>query len=113
MKQQPSPADNMPTLLACISKAKKDGYTVDIEVTESGLHKKEEERYFSPEEVVIKDFYRFEGASDPSENSILYLVETNDGKKGILINAYGAYADPVLASFIEQVEECSKKAKHM
>lgn len=112
MKQQPSPT-NMPTLITCISKAKSDGYTSDLEVTESGLHVKDNEHYFSSDEVSINDFYRFEGASDPSENSILYLVETNDGTKGILINAYGAYADPVLASFIEQVEEISKKSKQV
>jgi hypothetical protein len=112
MKKEPSPT-NMPTLLTCISKAKTDGYTYDLEVTESGLHVKDDEHYYSSEQVAINDFYRFEGASDPSENSILYLVETNDGKKGILINAYGAYADPILAAFIEQVEEFSKKSKQV
>lgn len=112
MNKEPNPA-NMPTLITCISKAKSDGYTSDLEVTESGLHVKDSPHYFSSEQVAINDFYRFEGASDPSENSILYLVETNDGTKGILINAYGAYADPVLASFIEQVEEFSKKSKQV
>lgn len=110
MKKQPSVTD-MSTLLHCIRRAKADGYVTDFEVTEAGLHLKNDSHYFQPEDMAINDFYRFEEASDPSENSIIYLVEAKDGQKGILINAYGPYADPVLASFIEQVEEISKKLK--
>lgn len=108
MKELPNPT-NIPALLNCIKNAEADGYITDFEVTEAGLHVKDDTHYFKPEDIFINDFFRFELASDPSENSILYLVETKDGQKGILINAYGNYANPIIASFIERVEENSKK----
>jgi len=107
MKEQPNPT-NIPSLLKCIKKAEADGYVTDFEVTEAGLHIKDDTHYFKPEEIFINDFFRFELASDPSENSIVYLIETKDGRKGIMINACGAYADPVLSSFIKEAEENPK-----
>ena len=109
MKEQPNPT-NIPALLKCIKKAEADGYATEFEVTEAGLHEKDDTHYFKPDEIFITDFVRFELASDPSENSIVYLVETKDGRKGIMINAYGDYADPVLASFIKEVKI---KPKHL
>lgn len=112
MEEQPNPT-NMPFLLKCIRKAEADGYISDLEVTSSGLHIKSDPHYFNPDEVVINSFYQFELTDDPSENCILYLVETKNGKKGILINAYEDYADPVLTSFIEQVEKHSNRLKYL
>lgn len=37
--------------------------------------------------------YRFEGDSDPSDSSILYLIEASDGLIGYSIDAYGAYSN--------------------
>lgn len=107
MKEHPNPT-NIPALLKCIKKAEADGYVTGFEVTEEGLHVKDDTHYFKPGEIFINNCFRFELASDPSENSIVYLLETRDGQKGIMINAYDAYADPVLASFIKEVEENPK-----
>lgn len=45
---------------------------------------------YQPEELTIIKTYRFEGDSDPSDNSILYLIEANDGFTGYSIDVYGA-----------------------
>lgn len=101
--------DDMSTLLSCMKKANDKGYTINFNVTEDGLSDADHEGHFySPSDVSIDDFYRFEGESDPDDNSILYLIQTADGEKGILVNAYGLYADPLVAAFIEQVEDISK-----
>jgi hypothetical protein len=101
--------DDMSTLLSCMKKAKTDGYTISFNVTEEGVsHADNDTHFYSPDQITIDNFYRFEGASDPDDNSILYLIQTADGEKGILVNAYGLYADPLVAAFIEQVEEISK-----
>ena len=104
---------DMSTLLTCMNKAKEDGYKESFSVTEQGLTKTDEEgsRFYTPEETTIDNFYRFEGESDPDENSILYLIHTTDGEKGTLLNTYGMYADPLISPFIEKVEEISKKEK--
>jgi hypothetical protein len=101
--------DDMSTLLSCMKTAKEKGYSISFNISEGGLsHPDNDEHVYSPDQIMIDNFYRFEGASDPDENSILYLIQTIDGEKGIVVNAYGLYADPLVAAFIEQVEEISK-----
>ena len=50
-------------------------------------------KYYQPEDLKIIRTYRFEGESDPSDNSIIYLIEANDGLIGYSLDAYGVYRD--------------------
>lgn len=50
-------------------------------------------KIYQPEDLSIIKTYRFEGDSDPSDSSILYLIEANDGLIGYSIDAYGAYSN--------------------
>lgn len=51
-------------------------------------------KLYKPEDLTIIKTYRFEGdSSDPSDSSILYLLEANDGLTGYSIDAYGAYSN--------------------
>jgi hypothetical protein len=100
---------NMKTLSECINKAVQKGYTENFKVTGKGLITENEENSYSPENVAISDFHRFEGYSDPQDNAILYIIQTEDGKKGMLIDSYGTYADAKIGSFIKQVEDIQKK----
>jgi mannose/fructose-specific phosphotransferase system component IIA len=67
---------------------------------------------YKPDEVKIIDFYRFEGQSDPADNAIMYVIEANDGDKGTLIDAYGAYADENVNRFISKVKNINKQRMH-
>ena len=99
----------MNTLTACMNKAIKDGYTDNLKVTKQGLYSEVSDKTYTPSEVIIKDFYRFEGQSDPADSAILYVIETHDGLKGTLVDAYGTYADEYINKFMTSVEEISKK----
>jgi len=103
--------DEMKTLASCLNKIVKDGYTENFQVTDDGSHLRslETDKLYRPDEVHIINFFRFEGASDPSDSAILYVVETNDGARGSLTDAYGMYADPNVDKFIKEVEDISKK----
>lgn len=46
-----------------------------------------------PEDFEIKEVYRFEGMSNPDDNSVVYAIESGGGVKGVLVDAYGAYAE--------------------
>jgi len=46
-----------------------------------------------PEDFEIKEPYRFEGDSSPDDNSVLYAIESKDGVRGVLVDAYGTYAE--------------------
>ena len=101
--------EEMKTLASCLNKILKDGYTENFKVVENGLQSLETEKIYKPDQIHIVNFFRFEGASDPSDSAILYVIETDDGSKGSLTDAYGMYADPNIDNFIKEVENISKK----
>lgn len=101
----------MQTLSEATNKAVQKGFTESFKVVGKGLTTEAQEKFYSPEEVKITNFFRFEGYSDPMDNAILYVIETTDGVKGTLIDAYGAYADAKLSKFIHDVEDIQKKIK--
>jgi hypothetical protein len=107
----PSHADNMSTLSECVNTAVRAGYTDNMKMTKLGLYSCSRDKVYNPAQVEIISFYRFEGPSDPADNSIMFVIETDDGDKGTLIDAYGAYADEHVNKFIAEVEKINKKAK--
>ncbi|MDH7460444.1 hypothetical protein QEG73_04115 [Chitinophagaceae bacterium 26-R-25] len=94
----------------CINKAVNNGYTQDFKVNDKGLLSLQTEQVYKPSDVRVVDFYRFEGASDPDDNAILYVIETGNGSKGTLVDAYGVYADMQIGRFLKQVEDIHKKS---
>ncbi len=48
---------------------------------------------YQPDELLIVKTYRFEGMSDPADNSIIYIIRANDGLTGYSLDAYGAYSN--------------------
>jgi hypothetical protein len=99
----------MNTLTACVNKVVKDGFTDTFKVTDKGLYSPAKEKYIAPEEVHVLNFYRFEGESDPADNAIMYVIETDGGLKGTLIDAYGPYSDVNVNAFMNLVEDLNKK----
>ncbi|HYO21404.1 MAG TPA: hypothetical protein VER36_03295 [Flavisolibacter sp.] len=63
---------------------------------------------YACEDVKAANFYRFEGITDPDDMSILYAIETCDGAKGTLMDAYGRYSDEETGEFMKQVEIAKK-----
>jgi hypothetical protein len=47
---------------------------------------------YQPDELEIVKVFRFEGASDPSDTAILYVIRANDGLTGYTLDAYGVYS---------------------
>jgi len=102
----------MSTLSECINMMTKQGYTENFQAKETGVLALSTKKLFVPEEVMIVNFFRFEGESNPSDSAILYVIETNDGTKGLLTDSYGgAYASEEVGKFVKEVEEFTKK-KH-
>src|SRR5438128_6065308 len=80
---------NMTEMQKCLDKAMAKGFVKSFRATEKGLKCIDSERLYQPADVTVPNFFRFEGISDPADMSILYEIETNDGCKGTLIDAYG------------------------
>jgi hypothetical protein len=102
----------MNTLTSCLNRAVKEGYTDNLKVTKQGLYSSVKDKNYEPSQVRIIDFYRFEGLSDPADNAIMYVIETDDGVKGTLVDAYGTYADEHINKFMGEVEEINKKDRN-
>lgn len=101
--------DDMKTLSSCIRMLERKGFTVQFKANNMGIKSLATDKQFAPGQVRILNFYRFEGASNPDDNAILYAIETEDGERGTLIDAYGAYDDAHITAFIKEVEAIEKK----
>lgn len=99
----------MKSLTTCLNKMVSDGYVEDFKVSDRGLESLNSGKCYRPEEVQVINFFRFEGMSDPDDNAILYVIRTNDGTKGTLIDGYGVYMDSKLSAFMREVESIQKK----
>ena len=91
------------TLSEAIEALKSQGYTEDFNLLEDCLQcKANSSKYFSQHFNVDK-FFRFEGMTDPEDSSILYAITTDDGSKGLLVDAYGAYAQSISAELLQKL----------
>jgi hypothetical protein len=56
----------------------------------------------SPEDVVIREYYRFEGISNPLGHGDRVALESPIGIRGVLVDAFGVYADPAIIAFVQE-----------
>ncbi len=90
------------TLTEAIDDLKGKGFTRDFNQKGTHLECKELDKNYQPENFTITHALRFEGMSNPSDNSVLYAIEAKDGTKGMLVDAYGVYADSLSTDMIEK-----------
>ncbi|NOT74658.1 MAG: hypothetical protein HOP08_06995 [Cyclobacteriaceae bacterium] len=98
------------TLYDCLVKAVERGYYESFRVSDQGLITQNGKKIYTAEEVMISDVCRFDQSSNSKDHSVLYQLETIDGRKGTLIDAYGSYANEKLISFIRHVRSVPKNS---
>lgn len=81
------------TLSEAIDGLRKQGYKEDLNLKPHCLECSSSKLEYHPEDFQVDSYYRFEGMSDPDDNSIVYAISSNDGIKGVLVDAYGAYSE--------------------
>jgi hypothetical protein len=85
---------NYETLVDATNDLMKRGYTANLSLDGDTIDDKEKDIHMTADDFEIDEFYRFEGASNPSDMSIVYAVSSSKyNLKGVLVNAYGTYAD--------------------
>ena len=80
------------------------GFATNFEFLNNAFCAVDSGRTFKAEELSIREHHRFEGASDPDDESIVYAIETNDGLRGTIADAYGVYANAELEDFMKKVK---------
>jgi len=91
-------------MVEAIQELKKRGFTANFEFLNQAFRDVDSGRTFKADELTIVEHYRFEGASDPDDMSVVYAIEVKGGPKGIIADAYGLYANPNLGGFLEKVK---------
>ncbi len=79
------------------------GFDTNFEYLDRGFTAVESGRTFEADELTIVEHHRFEGVSDPDDESIVYAIESRDGTRGVLVDAFGTYASPGLGEFLRKV----------
>ncbi len=80
------------TLVEAIQALKAEGYTKDFNLKENCIECKALDLQLHPEQFEVTQVHRFEGMTNPADSSVLYAIESTEGVKGLLVDAYGAYA---------------------
>ena len=88
----------------CMNQLEEEGYVDQFRVEKGKLLDLANNKKYKAKEVKAVNFYRFEGVSNPDDMSILYAIETSDGRKGTLVDAYGLYSDDETGEFLNQIE---------
>ena len=96
--------DNYDTVTGALKALKGKGYTMDFNIAFDKIICKDNNFCLNPQEFEITEVYRFEGATDPGDEDVVYAVESKDGKmKGVLTSAYGMYADDISTDMIKKL----------
>lgn len=81
------------------------GYNHDFNVSEECLVCHQNNITLSSDEFQIDKVYRFEGESNPDDQSILYAISSPKFNiKGVLVNGYGISSDEATSKLVEKLQ---------
>jgi hypothetical protein len=81
------------------------GFTIDFAADIESGQVTAGEQTFKSDELTIVEHHRFEGMSDPDDSSVVYALEAPNGLKGVLVDAYGAYANWTTGALLKHTKD--------
>jgi len=100
----------MPGLSEAIDRLSKQGYVENLVAKYDHFESDSGANKFYPEDFVFDGILRIENSSDPDDQSILYLVSTQDGTKGLYVESYGLYHGEELS---KEMIDRFKESRHL
>jgi hypothetical protein len=97
-----APKFHYETVSEAINELRKNGYTVDFNLSENCLVCHPEK--FNINEFEIVDIYRYEGNTDPSDEATVYAIESKSGLKGVLVTGYGISTDSMSEEMLSKLQ---------
>ena len=79
------------------------GYTHDFNLKSDCVECPALQLKLDPESFAVDEFHRFEGMSSTDDNSIVYAISSNEGVKGILVDAYGVYGSSLSDKMVRKL----------
>ncbi|GAB3730394.1 phosphoribosylpyrophosphate synthetase [Spirosoma lituiforme] len=92
------------TLTEAIEGLRQQGFTQDYNLKPDHLHCQPDNIELRPADFDVVDVYRFEGMTDPGDESVLYAIEAKNGNKGVLVDAYGAYSESISTEMAKKLK---------
>ncbi|WP_203293996.1 phosphoribosylpyrophosphate synthetase [Luteirhabdus pelagi] len=78
------------TLSEAVDFFTENGYEEDFEAEDDKIIGNFSRKEYQPLDLLIIDYYRFEGATDPDDEVAVFAIKAKDGSKGTLVMTYGA-----------------------
>lgn len=93
------------TLSETMNELRKEGYIEDFNLQQNCLECRNGQFKVFADEFKVDKYFRFEGASNPSDSSILYAISSDSKNlKGLLVNGYGIYSEPATDKMLEKLD---------
>lgn len=89
------------TVSQAVNGLKERGYTLDFNLKATCVEC--EGQKFNPQDFEISEVYRFEGISDPADEAVVFAIESKNGLKGVLVNAFGIYSEPLSDEMVKKL----------
>jgi hypothetical protein len=89
------------TVSEAIKKLREQGFVIDFNLDENCIICNDGQ--FDVDEFEIVDVYRYEGDSDPADESAVYAIQSAGGHKGILVTGYGPSTDSASARLLAKL----------
>lgn len=98
------------TVVEAINALKLRGYTIDFNLDNDKIICTDKIHCLGVDDFEITETYRFEGDSNPSDEDVVYAIESKDKKvKGILSSAFGLYADTISTDLMLKLAKAKAK----
>lgn len=91
------------SLSVAINALKEEGYVHDFNLHPEWIECPPLKLRLAPEEFHVDEVHRFEGMTNPDDSSILFAISSSSGAKGLLVDAYGVYAESVSPIMIQKL----------
>ena len=92
------------TVTEALKDLKLRGFTIDFNIAFDKIICNDNNICLNPHEFEIVEVYRFEGDTDPGDQSVIYAIESKDEKvKGTMSGAYGTYAESISTEMMQKL----------
>ncbi len=91
------------TLAGAVEELAHGGFKEGFRVVDDRLQALGTGELLRPEDLLIREYHRFEGFSDPDDIAIVYALESKGGVRGTVTDAYGVYSDPAVSALLADV----------
>ncbi|MFD2571438.1 phosphoribosylpyrophosphate synthetase [Spirosoma soli] len=91
------------TVTEALEDLRKQGFTLDYNLKDNHLKCQQNAIELHPADFDIVDVYRFEGMTDPGDETVIYAIDAKNGQHGTLVDAYGPYSEAVSPEMAEKL----------